>query len=121
MKSSDPTCGRLRRRLMREINGDSVYAMPCGLMQPVAWFAGLAGVQPVCGGSDQGKGTTNFLVGLGTGASASEHHCVPPKGPYTRLRSHLPRRKIYATRLGGSQLDIEQPASGFGTPSVIVL
>jgi Glyoxalase-like domain len=45
-----------------------VYAVPCGLMQAVAWFAGLTGVQPVRGGSHQGRGTTNFLVGLGAGA-----------------------------------------------------
>jgi hypothetical protein len=44
-----------------------VYAVPCGLMQAVAWFAGLTGVQPVRGGSHQGRGTTNFLVGLGAG------------------------------------------------------
>jgi hypothetical protein len=54
--------------VMPDRDGHIVYAMPCGLMQAVAWFAGLAGVQPVCGGSHQGKGTTNFLVGLGTGA-----------------------------------------------------
>jgi hypothetical protein len=45
-----------------------VYAVPRRLTQSVAWFAGLTGVQPVRGGSHQGMGTANFLIGLGTGA-----------------------------------------------------
>ena len=45
-----------------------VYAVPRRLMQAVAWFAGLTGVQPVPGGSHHGRGTANFLVGLGAGA-----------------------------------------------------
>ena len=44
-----------------------VYGVPRRLMQAVAWFAGLTGVQPVRGGSHEGMGTANFLVGLGAG------------------------------------------------------
>ncbi len=44
-----------------------VYGVPPRLMQAVAWFAGLTGVQPVSGGSHEGMGTANFLVGLGAG------------------------------------------------------
>jgi Glyoxalase-like domain len=45
-----------------------VYAEPRRLMQTVAWFAGLTGVQPARGGSHHGMGTANFLVGLGAAA-----------------------------------------------------
>jgi hypothetical protein len=44
-----------------------VYAVP-RLTQAVAWFAGVTAVQPVRGGSHHGRGTANFLVGLGAGA-----------------------------------------------------
>jgi len=44
-----------------------VYGVP-RLAQAVASFAGLTGVQPLRGGSHQGMGTANFLIGLGTGA-----------------------------------------------------
>jgi Glyoxalase-like domain len=45
-----------------------VYGVPRHLAQAVAWFAGLRGVQPVRGGSHEGMGTANFLIGLGAGA-----------------------------------------------------
>jgi hypothetical protein len=45
-----------------------VYAVPHRLTQAVAWFAGRTGVQPVPGGSHQGMGTANFLIGLAPGA-----------------------------------------------------
>ena len=45
-----------------------VYGVPRRLAQAVAWFAGLTGAQPARGGSHEGMGTTNFLIGLGAGA-----------------------------------------------------
>ena len=42
-----------------------VYAVPRRLRQAVAWFAALTGA---CGGSHEGMGTANFLIGLGAGA-----------------------------------------------------
>jgi hypothetical protein len=45
-----------------------VYGVPFRLAQAVAWFAGLTGVQPVRGGSHEGMGTANFLIGLGDAA-----------------------------------------------------
>jgi Glyoxalase-like domain len=45
-----------------------VYAVPRRLRQAVGWFAGLTGAQPVRGGSNEGMGTANFIIGLGTGA-----------------------------------------------------
>jgi Glyoxalase-like domain len=45
-----------------------VYGVPRRLEQAVAWFAGLTGAQPARGGSHEGMGTTNFLIGLGAGA-----------------------------------------------------
>jgi Glyoxalase-like domain len=62
-----------------------VYAVPRRLMQAVAWFAGLTGVQPVPGGSHHGRGTANFLVGLGAGAyleiiEPDPHQPQPPGG-----------------------------------------
>jgi Glyoxalase-like domain len=45
-----------------------VYAVPRRPRQAVGWFAGLTGAQPVRGGSHEGMGTANFIIGLGTGA-----------------------------------------------------
>jgi hypothetical protein len=45
-----------------------VYGVPRRLAQAVAWFAGLTGAQPARGGSHEGMGTANFLIGLGGGA-----------------------------------------------------
>jgi hypothetical protein len=45
-----------------------VYGVPRRLAQAVAWFAGLTGAQPARGGSHEGMGTANFLIGLGAGA-----------------------------------------------------
>ena len=45
-----------------------VYGVPRRLAQTVTWFAGLTGVLPVRGGSHEGMGTANFLIGLGSGA-----------------------------------------------------
>jgi hypothetical protein len=42
-----------------------VYGVPYRLAEAVAWLAGLTGVQPVRGGSHEGMGTANFLIGLG--------------------------------------------------------
>ena len=41
-----------------------VYGVPRRLAQAVAWFAGLTGAQPARGGSHEGMGTANFLIGL---------------------------------------------------------
>jgi hypothetical protein len=45
-----------------------VYGVPRRLAQAVGWFAGLTGAQPARGGSHEGMGTANFLIGLGAGA-----------------------------------------------------
>jgi hypothetical protein len=45
-----------------------VYGVPRRLAQAVAWFAGLTEAQPARGGSHEGMGTANFLIGLGAGA-----------------------------------------------------
>ena len=45
-----------------------VYGVPRRLAQAVAWFAALTGAQPARGGSHEGMGTANFLIGLGAGA-----------------------------------------------------
>ena len=45
-----------------------VYGVPRRLAQAVAWFADLTGAQPARGGSHEGMGTANFLIGLGAGA-----------------------------------------------------
>jgi hypothetical protein len=45
-----------------------VYGVPRRLAQAVAWFTGLTGAQPARGGSHEGMGTANFLIGLGAGA-----------------------------------------------------
>jgi hypothetical protein len=45
-----------------------VYGVPRRLAQTVAWVAGLTGAQPARGGSHEGMGTANFLMGLGAGA-----------------------------------------------------
>jgi hypothetical protein len=81
-----------------------VYAVPRRLMQAVAWFAGLTGVQPVPGGSHHGRGTANFLVGLGAGAyleiiGPDPHQPQPPGGRWFGIdRLTAPRIVTWAIR-----------------------
>lgn len=73
-----------------------MYAVPRCLTQAVASFAGLTGVQPVSGGSHQGMGTTNFLVGLGAGAyleiiGPDPNQPQPPGGGGSESTGSTPR------------------------------